>query len=188
VIVENESNWETRDLEHLLECVLGMDELQPLNFINDETLLLFQTKRGKIKKDWSLDPAQNTPAANETYPIGWNNTILVKIHTAKVLRMPVLDALAHVEGSCQQDMSARNIELLARCIGDAVGGYSARHLDYKWARMKSMRVAAIRNRKSKTGIRRQILALEDKQRRIMNQARREVRDADAKISKLKARL
>ncbi len=189
MIVENESNWRTEDIEALLKSITEQESFKRDYGVYDSTLLLFTTSRKKPKKDLYDDEIVKEPKAAdyEPNPKAYYDTKVVKIRSAKKLEMELLDKLAHI-GECVQHMSTANVVELAKAIWVCVGReYFITDEKVEFAKTMNMRVRSKVTR-SKVALERQIAALEWQQNRAQSDANRKIKKLAAKISAVRAKI
>ena len=189
MIVANESNWMTEDLEALLESILKHDSFERDYGVYDSTLLLFTTSRKQPKKDPYDDEIVKEPKAAdyESNPKNYYDTKVVKIRSAKKLEMELLDKLAHI-GECVQHMSTANVVELAKAIWLCVGrDYFITDEKVEFAKTMNMRVRS-KVIRSKVALERQIAALVWEQSKAQNEANRKIKKLEEKVFAIRRKL
>jgi len=188
VIIENESNWRTDDLEALLKSVMKQPSFQLDYGMHDSTLVLFITNRKKPKTKWRsgllVEPDAADWDANQTR---YDDTRIIGIRSAKALEMQVLDKLAHI-GECVQHMNVENIVVLAQAIWVCLGrDFRVNASKVEFAKRMNMRTRPKVTR-SKLAVERRITALGWQQNRLQTDANKKIRDLDKQVSDLKSKL
>jgi len=186
MIVENESNWRTDDLESLLESITGMKGFRLRSHINKGTLVLFTTSRRKTPRvgSWAHQQSYKIPIAEmDVSGRKYHNTVIIKIRSSKALKMEVLDRLATVPDEAEQDMSAVNVIKLTDCIAHALGDWPGSQLSFDWAANSNMR-SRPKVTRSKTAVQRRVECLRHEQDNIRNYLTSKIEKIERKIEKL----
>jgi hypothetical protein len=189
MLVENESNWQTEDLEALLKSVMEQPEFKLDYGVHDSTLILFSTSCRKSKKPSYDDEIVKQPDAAEydARPRRYDDTRVIKIRSAKQLEMELLDKLAHI-GECVQHMNTTNVVVLAKAIWVCIGrAYWVKDDQVEFAKSMNMRLRSKVTR-SKVAVEREITALDWQQNSIQNDANRKIRKLEEKAADLRNRL
>ncbi len=189
MIVENESNWRTDDLEALLKCVMEQESFQLDYGIHSSTLILFTTNCKKQKKpDYDDEVVAELDAADcNCAPKNYDDTRLISIRSSKKLEMEILDKLAHI-GECVQHMNTANVVVLAKAIWVCVGrDYWVKDDKVEFAKSMDMRLRPKVTR-SKVAIERQITSCEWQQHKVQNDANRRIGKLDERIAALKSKI
>lgn len=189
MIVENESNWRTDDLEALLKCVMEQETFCLDYGVNPSTLILFTTNCRKQKKPaYDDEIVKELDAADyNCAPKHYDDTRLISIRSSKKLEMEILDKLAHI-GECVQHMNTSNVVVLAKAIWVCVSrDYWVKDQKVEFAKTMNMRLRT-RVTRSKVAVERQIASYQWQQHRVQNDANRKIGKLDEKLRALKAKL
>ena len=186
MIVVNQSNWHTADLEHLLECVRGMPGHLQGRHVNSDTVILFTTSRKKKGKTNAGATVQPPAASAKIRSDRWDNTIVVAIRSSAQLQMDVLDRIANINDDYVQDMSPADVVVVAECITSALHQRGFRQQACSWAQYKSLRARTDKISPSPLLKQREIDALTRKQREIHDSAICQIAILEAKIRELRA--
>lgn len=163
MIVANESTWATEDLEALLKSVTEQPKFKRKTWMSEDTLVLFITSCAKTKKADYDDEADEIPdtADYDISPKRYEDTIIIRIRSAKALVMEPLDRLAHI-GECVQHMSTTNLREVAKAIWSGIGRYWPEDSELLFADSMNMR-SRPKITRSKVALKREIAALRWKQ-------------------------
>lgn len=188
MIVENESNWLTEDIEALLKSMMEQPTFELDSGIYESTLILFKTNCQKDKKDpYDGEITAKAPVADYfTWPSRYDDTKLIVVQSAKKLEMEPLDRLAHI-GEVVQHMSATNLIEFAKTVWRCIarrGGYDNRVFDFTEKLNMRTRTKITR---SKIAIEREISALYWKKQELIRKCNRQTEKLDEKSRALQAR-
>lgn len=189
MIVANESNWMTEDLEALLESILEHELFERDYGVYDSTLILFTTSCQKPKAD-PYDPniiKEPKAAYYDPCPRAYDDTRVIKIRSAKKLEMELLDKLAHI-GECVQHMSTACVVELAKAIWVCVGrDYWVTDGKVEHAKTMNMRTRSKVTR-SKVVLERQIASLEWQQNKAQTDANRKIKKLEERVFAIRRKL
>ena len=189
MIVANESNWMTEDLEALLESILEHESFERDYGVYDSTLILFTTSCKKPKVDpYDADVIKEPKAADyDPRPKAYDDTRVIKIRSAKKLEMELLDRLAHI-GECVQHMSSTCVVELAKAIWVCVGrDYYVADKKVEFAKTMNMRIRSKVTR-SKVVLERKIASLEWQQSKAQNDANRKIKKLEERVFAIRRKL
>jgi len=180
MLIENESNWSTEDLEELVRCVEGLKNFKRGSHAYSSTLLLFRTYAPRKYTTYRGEESVPDAADYRQYSRRWHNTIEVKIRSRAQLSMDVLDRMAHIGDDYEQDMPSDDVQCVARAIGEALGSWNMQKLNYSWAKTKSLR--------ARSKIKRSPVAAEREIHKLTTTRNEIIRDANSKAEKLDKRI
>ena len=185
MLIANESNWRTDDLEALVESLRNQPGFKEGYQIRSNTLLLFVTgnpKKTPARGGVVVEPPAATGIRN---PRRWSDTVVVKIRSRCQLRLEVLDRMSHIGHDYEQDMKAADVERVASAIAEAIGSWECEKFDYSWARKMSLRHRPNVTWSKEAG-EREVLALLDRKDDIKRSTQDRLRKIDQQINRIRA--